>query len=617
MMRAHVFRNGLLVAFLNNVLFSPAAASWTALDLVTETPDQGQKLQHCQGHCRDDKDCEIGLKCVLRSDDDFEDVLEEFRCTGTLEYEVNYCVDTWWGHPSVEVEKPTEDSAPTTSDIVSNQTPSASADISSKEEDWADDIFVNVPSFILGISFNTPSRRQLGSLANNISPNSLESLVAYAIGEEMSKKYPDTFQDVDIMADLIAETEEMDITTLTYRCSSYFIFSSDEEHLPNPTDLYSIAIDVLNRDFVFDVLRSSNDIVLSAASDSFVMTMEEYYDRTRETPQASIIPPSYSAESESSPSVVMVVAGAGFVLLAILFLFVQKMNGKGSTDSSVDGCDSKDGASSLPTDALNSSLEDIEKSSISYDSAYGEGSTGDSSEDSLPGYRGTDPMAMRRSMQDATHEDCYEQRSDIGDRSIDSVGYSEAQGEASVAMDSVVGSVGRSDWSIMEGGGMPSGYSTADDSSFIASGKRAMSKSGSKIGPMLVRRNVELMGTIRALDEVEVHVSGENKNDEGSICESSLGGNDSLLEDVKARNVLQVDEIDTQVGGEDFNNVWKEQGSSSFEPKILHDNNVGAEVKDSGDEAATEAFFPSLNPPSAITSSGAYTSEDKLQGPES
>ena len=118
MMRNYIFRNGLLlVALLTIFLFSPATASWTALNLVTETPEQGQKLQHCQGHCRDDEDCEVGLKCVLRSNDDFEELLEQFQCTGTLEYEVNYCVDTWWSHRPTADEKSLEEHTPTGDDF--------------------------------------------------------------------------------------------------------------------------------------------------------------------------------------------------------------------------------------------------------------------------------------------------------------------------------------------------------------------------------------------------------------------------------------------------------------------------------------------------------------------
>lgn len=119
--------------------------------------------------------------------------------------------------------------------------------------------------------------------------------------------YPNAFQDVDIMTELIKETEEKDITTLAYRCSSHFIFSSKEEHLPSPVDLYSIAIRALNRDLFSGGFRTSSDVVLSAASDGFILTADEYFQHSKpyakENAQASLVPPAYTAESESSPSI--------------------------------------------------------------------------------------------------------------------------------------------------------------------------------------------------------------------------------------------------------------------------------------------------------------------------
>lgn len=192
-------RDGLLLASAPNIiLFSPAAASWTALDLVAETPEQGQKLQHCEGHCRNDEDCEIGLKCVVRSNGDFVEVLEDFQCTGTLEYGVNYCVNTSWRNQQAEDKTPSVERSPP-GDNEPNQKENARVDTTSKEEDGADNIVIETPPFVLGIKFNTPSRRQLGDLADNI--GSLESIVAYLIGTEMITIYPDAFQDIDIVAE--------------------------------------------------------------------------------------------------------------------------------------------------------------------------------------------------------------------------------------------------------------------------------------------------------------------------------------------------------------------------------------------------------------------------------
>ena len=56
-------------------------------------------------------------------------------------------------------------------------------------------------------------------------------------------------------------------------------------------------------------------------------------------------------------------------------------------------------------------------------------------------------------------------RSDLGDYSIDSIAYFESHAGDSVAMESVVDSIGQSDWSLIEGGGqMNSGDSIADNS---------------------------------------------------------------------------------------------------------------------------------------------------------
>jgi hypothetical protein len=231
-----------------------------------------------------------------------------------------------------------------------------------------------------------------------------------------------------------------------------------------------------------------------------------------------------------------------------MLVYTQKISEKGPVDSSSDGCDSKADASLQPTDALNSSRKDIENPSNSSDSACGEESTGVSSDDyldSMPGCRGIDPSLIRGSVQDVAHDNFSEQRSDIGDRSIDSVGYmySESHAGGSVAMESLVDSVGRSDWSLIEGGGqINSGGSTADDFSFKAFWKKTR-KSGGKTGPtcMLVRRNVELMGTIRALDEIEVYVGRNDENLEGSNAESSLGDGGSLLNNMKAHPFLSSD----------------------------------------------------------------------------
>ena len=404
MMRNYIVRNGLLVTSLNMFLFSPATASWTALDFVTETPVQGQKLHHCQGHCRGDEDCEIGLKCALWSNDIFEEVLEQFQCTGTLEQEVNHCVDGWWIEDEKSLEDPTptsdnlsdqitpvdttsnEDLAPTGDDL-SSQKQNAPKHSPLKEEDGADDILLGTPPFVVGIRFNTSSRRQLGSLANHISPSSLESTLAYLVGEEMITTYPDIFQDIDIVVELINETEETDITTLTYRCSSYFIFSSTEKHLPSPIYLYSMAIEVLSRDLFSDALRTSSDVVLSAASGGFVLTADEYFQPSsphydaKESAKASLVPPAYTAESESSPRIVLLVVGAGFVLFIAMILYMQKMNEKGAaTDASTDGWESKDNASSLPKEELNETVQDLEDSFVSCDQECGEGSTGDVSD---------------------------------------------------------------------------------------------------------------------------------------------------------------------------------------------------------------------------------------------
>ena len=99
---------------------------------------------------------------------------------------------------------------------------------------------------------------------------------------------------------------------------------------------------------------------------------------------------------------------------------------------------------------------------------------------------------------------------------------------------------------------------------------------------MLVRRNIELMGTIRALDEVEVHVGGEDENQEGSFAESTLGG-DADGEDDGESVVFSIQQIaqdiykdmttqlNSVLGGDedairkeeedeidaDFHNVWK------------------------------------------------------------
>ena len=338
--------------------------------------------------------------------------------------------------------------------------------------------------------------------------------------------------------------------------------------MPSPVDLYSIAIGALNRDLFSGGFRTSSDVVLSAASDGFIFTADEYFQRSKpyakENAQASLVPPAYTAESESSPSIVLLVASAGFVLFVAMLLYMQRMNRNGAaTDLSAGDCDSsKDNASSLPTEELNKSLEDLEDSFVSCDKECGEESTGDFSdldrqsnfEENLEGGITTNShIIYSLPVPNASLGDIYEQRSDIGDYSIDSVGCIESHAGDSVAMESVVDSIGQSDWSMIEGGGqIKFGDSIADNSSFKASAKKTRT-----CGPMLVRRNVELLGTIRALDEVEVHVGGGDENEECSIADSSLGDNGSLLENVKARNVLQVDENDTQVEGEDFHYVWK------------------------------------------------------------
>jgi hypothetical protein len=213
--------------------------------------------------------------------------------------------------------------------VASNNLAAMKGESMSKEKYGADNIVVKAPPFILGISVHTPFRRQLGILADNIVANKLESIVAYAIRTEMSTIYPKTFQDIDIEAELIAETEEREITRLTYLCDSHFVFLDTKKRLPSSAELRSIAIEALDDNLLSDAFRSSDDLVISSWKEAFVSRPDETRPHTKPSADdalASIMPPMYTVES--SPPTVLALAGAGLILFAVLFRSIQKSNEK-------------------------------------------------------------------------------------------------------------------------------------------------------------------------------------------------------------------------------------------------------------------------------------------------
>ena len=201
-----------------------------------------------------------------------------------------------------------------------------------------EDIGIQVSPFAVGVTFLTPSRRRLGVLADNIDANKLESIVADVVGQRMLAMYPDTFQDIDIEAELISETKQKEITTVTYGCSGQAIFldtfsSVEGSRLPHAKDLRSIVLEALNDDAFSEELRASNDAVLSAAQAAFVME-----------PGKTSVVSSNGSDGVSVGIVILVAVIVGcVVLICTVFVCVYKTrsNGKksppGTTEARIHG----------------------------------------------------------------------------------------------------------------------------------------------------------------------------------------------------------------------------------------------------------------------------------------
>mmetsp|Transcript_2160 Transcript_2160/g.6270 ORF Transcript_2160/g.6270 Transcript_2160/m.6270 type:complete len:577 (+) Transcript_2160:501-2231(+) len=275
-----------------------------------------------------------------------------------------------------------------------------------------DDIGISIPPFVVAISFLTPSRRQLGILADNINTNKLESAVADVIGQKMLAAYPNTFQDVDIEADLIAETEQKGTTTVSYECSGQAIFldafsvADGKSRLPHSKDLELIVLEALDDDMLSEKLRSSNDAVLSASQNTYVAT-------------PGTLSITSADDSNNGVSVGMVVLVAVIVGCALLLIGVALVIHRLKSDEKV------------------SSGRTIEEGGHIFSSADDEFADKSSSKGDL----GIMPSPTRT--HNTSLEDSYEHDSNAGDYSV---GYSESILES--VMDG--GSIGRCDGEFVE-----------------------------------------------------------------------------------------------------------------------------------------------------------------------
>jgi len=488
----------------------------------------------------------------------------------------------WWGPKDPVV---VETSAPTKAPVVVFE---------------PEDIGVNVPPFVVGISFLTPTRR-LGAqyglanrfllLAENIEKKEVNRIVEQLVEEKMLKKYPETFNDINLRSDFVDETEEDGMTTVAYQFAGQAVFYGDftrQHQLPQSKDLSAAAIKALGNDALTERLVESGDPILQAAQTTSVGEPEDFITSAADGENTDL--PSGSGGVSVGIIILVAVIVGCVLLLGGAFIFIRRQR-------------QKEGNKLI-------SQRPVEEGPDN-DLYNGKNSKG---------ALGIDPSPSKT--QNTALGDSYEQRSDVGDFSV---GYSESHAGESV-MDSVMdSSVGRSDWSMMEGGHMASGYSTADDSSFRASGDKT---SSGKMGPLSGRRNIELLGTIRALEEVEIPAGGigQGDNEAGSIAESSLDDNASALGDVKVSNVLQVDEVDTHTDNEDFKKVWRasstgstaqqqqQSSATSFDPKTMYqrddDDDSDAQPKGKNAEETLQEMIGVLNPVSAVPIAAGTTAQD-------
>ena len=611
-------------------------------DTLTFIGDNFQGLGKCSGDCDDDDDCQGNLECFKREDD--EDVP---GCGDGSDGSdgADYCYDPDDAvvvqeeivvvPPVASTTKPTNmpskspttakpsspapTSLPTAKAVEETDSPTSDPTLEPTKEptedavpkptappdDWwgpkdpvagensaptkepidfePEDIGVSVPPFVVGIGFLTPTRR-LGAqyglanrfllLAENIEKKEVNRIVEELVEEKMRETYPETFNDINLRSDFLDETQEDGTTIVSYQFAGQAVFYGDftrQHQLPQSKDLSVAAIKGLDNDALIERLVESGDPILQAAQTTSVGKPEDFIASAAD---------GGNTDQPLSVGIIILVAviGGCVLLLGGAFIFVrrqrQKEGNKLISQRPVEGGDLHN-----------------EKSS--------------------KGGLGDDPSPSK------THNtalgDSYEQRSDIGDFSV---GYSESHAGESV-MDSVMdASVGRSDWSMMEGGHMASGYSMTDDSSFKASGDK-QSSSGKMMGPLSGRRNVELLGTIRALEEVEIPVGGVDQGDnEGSIAESSLDDNASALGDVKVSNVLQVDEVDTQTGHDDFKKVWTSAASLNLKTMYQHsdDDDSEAQPKSKNAEETLQEMIGVLNPASAVPIAAGNTAQENTFG---
>jgi len=381
-----------------------------------------------------------------------------------------------------------------------------------------EDVGVAVPPFVVGVSFLTPTRRLKASvrlliIAQNIEEDEdLTEIVEGLVGQRMFALYPETYQDVDLDAEFLDEVESDGITTVYYSFSGQATFLDDNTgNLPRTTDIKSATMEALDGTALTDQLIWSGDPVLEAVQRTAVMQPGDLdVSVSSETPTE----PPPNSQDGSVPVVTIILVAvivACVLILGIGFIFLRRSR-RQAADKLV---------SHMPGQHGNGDLS----ASTSKKNSSPEGGTG-----ILPSPTKTQALG-----------DSYE-RSDIGDYSL-----SEMNSVSNADMDSVMdSSIGRSDWSV-DGGNMASGYSTADESSLQAGGA----------GPLFARRNVEMTGTLRSLEEVEVE-NGAQRERAGSDAESStLTDNASALGEVKLGSVLQVDEVDGQKDGEDFKKVWR------------------------------------------------------------
>jgi hypothetical protein len=358
-----------------------------------------------------------------------------------------------------------------------------------------EDIGVAVPPFLVGISFLTPTRR-LGAqhglanryllLAENIEKKEVNRVVGEMVEEEFRHEYPETFNNINLRSDFVDETAKDGMTTVSYRFAGQAVFYGDftrQHELPHSKHLGAAAIKALNSDDFTRRLIESGDPILQAAQATSSGEPDDLL-----TPGDSTGQPS-GTSSVSAGIIILVAVIVGCVLLlGGAFIYIRRQRQKDG-NKLVSERPAEEGADDLYT------RDKISKDGLG---------------------KGPSPAKTQNTALDHS----YEQRSDIGDFSV---GYSESHADESVVDSVMDSSVGRSDWSMMEGGHVASGYSTGDDSSSRASGEK---QSPGKSGPLSGRRNIELMGTIRALEEVEIPAGRVARGDnEGSIAASSLDDN--------------------------------------------------------------------------------------------